>query len=110
VFPWSRPGSKISPRTREVRHSLLHGGDDSGKSGPHNSDSSMRAQRWDTVAVWEAGKAGPARKCDKTKENGREVEWVERGEKWRWARNEGRGPDKLFPFSFSFIFYFSCFF
>jgi hypothetical protein len=49
---------------------FVKGGDDSGKPGPHSSDSSVRAQRWDAVVVWEATKAGPTRKCDKTKQKG----------------------------------------
>jgi hypothetical protein len=60
------------------------------------------SRRDGTRSQWEATKAGPAHKCDKTKEKGREVEWAKQGEKWRWARNKGRGRDKLFPFSFSF--------
>jgi hypothetical protein len=45
------------------------------------------------------------------KEKGEEMEWAGRDEMWRWARHEGRGRDKFFPFSFScsILFYFSFF-
>jgi hypothetical protein len=97
-------GAKISQCTHEVQHGLLRGKGDSGKPGPRSIDSCACAQRWDADAVWEVDEAGPARKCDKTKEKGKGVEWDMRGEKWRWpdreekwARSREFGPSTGLP-------------
>jgi hypothetical protein len=55
----------------------------------------------DRLARRRANSYGPHVSDAVEKEKGEGMEWAARDEMWRWSRNEGRGRDKFFPFSFS---------
>jgi hypothetical protein len=53
----------------------------------------MTGLMWGEESWARGSHQGPPDSVAVEKEKGEGMEWAARDEMWRWARNEGRGPD-----------------